>query len=168
MLGEGDGRFLAAFVKRSPDATIDSVDCSREMMRVAARRLPVRDGVRLHHADARAFPLRSGTYDLVVTHFFLDCFSTEESSELISRIARAAAPRARWLISEFHQPARGLGRYWTGLVIRACYFGFRLLTGLETKQLPDYRGAMEANGFQRLRYELAHGGLLISELWERG
>jgi hypothetical protein len=52
-------------------------------------------------------------------------------------------------------------------LIRICYFSFRLTTGLETTELPEYRTALEAEGFKRVRYRVALGGLLISELWER-
>jgi ubiquinone/menaquinone biosynthesis C-methylase UbiE len=167
MLGEGDGRFLAAFVRDNDQAEVDSIESSREMMRLAADRIRGRGRVTFHHADARLVGLPAGEYDLVVTHFFLDCFSTEESAGLISRISGAAAPRARWLISEFDQHGEGFARYWTALLIRCCYFFFRLTTGLETTRLPEYRGALRANGFARMRYKEALGGLLISELWER-
>jgi SAM-dependent methyltransferase len=167
MLGEGDGRFLGAFVQRSQQSSVDSVEISLEMMRLAKCRAENGGRVVFHCADARLFSFPEGAYDLIATHFFLDCFSTEDSAALITRIAYAAAPKAEWLISEFHQPANGLAHYWTGILIRACYFGFRLTTGLETKRLPEYREALKANGFRRMRAELASGGLLISELWER-
>jgi ubiquinone/menaquinone biosynthesis C-methylase UbiE len=167
MLGEGDGRFLAAFVRANKQAAIDSVESSREMMRLAAGRVSARERVTFHHADARRFSFPEGDYDLIVTHFFLDCFSTEETADLISSIARAAAPRARWLISEFHQPGKGFARYWTGPLIRVCYFFFRVATGLETTQLPAYREALHASGFRRASHQFGWRGLLISELWER-
>lgn len=171
MLGEGDGRFLAAFVAASVLSAVDSIDNSRAMLRLSSDRIRQRTAaswrVTFHHADARNFSLRSGAYDLIVTHFFLDCFSTEESARLISQICCAAAPGARWLISEFHQPANGLARLWIAPLIRLAYFFFRLTTGLETTRLPEYREALRAGGFERSRHRLARGGLLISELWER-
>jgi SAM-dependent methyltransferase len=168
ILGEGDGRFLAAFFRLSKYSVVDAVETSREMIRLAlARAGMARRRVTFHHADARLFALGEGQYDLIVTHFFLDCFSTEESRCLISRISAAAAPRARWLISEFHQPYEGFARYWTASLIRVCYLFFRLTTGLETSQLPEYREALRANGFRRAHHQTERGGLLISELWER-
>ncbi len=167
MLGEGDGRFMAAFVRQNEQATVDSIESSREMTRLAALRVRANERVAFHNADARLFAIPAVEYDLIVTHFFLDCFSSEECAGLISSISGAAAPRARWLLSEFHQPEEGFARYWTALLIRICYFCFRLATGLKTTQLPEYRGALRANGFARMRYKEALGGLLISELWER-
>src|SRR5215467_13731897 len=71
VLGDGDGRGLAALLRANPRATVDSIDLSAGMLRLARRRIG--DGqVALHHADARTAPLRESEYDLIVTHFFLD------------------------------------------------------------------------------------------------
>ncbi len=107
------------------------------------------------------------TYDLIATHFFLDCFSTAEVESVIERIASWAAPRAKWLVSEFAQPADPVARLWTGAVIRSLYGAFRLTTGLRVTQLPDYRPAITRAGFVLRKQEHALGGLLVSELWER-
>ena len=53
--------------------------------------------------DALTRPLLEAEYDLIVTHFFLDCFNENCLELLTARVARAAAPRARWIISEFRR-----------------------------------------------------------------
>jgi ubiquinone/menaquinone biosynthesis C-methylase UbiE len=172
VLGDGDGRFLAALASRNERSEIDAVDLSREMIRLADGRLkragtcsPQR--VRLHHADALKCQLPAGRYDLIATHFFLDCFAPDETCKLISQIARAAAPDAKWLVSEFRHPESGFGRYRAGLMIWASYLFFRFATGLRTKTLPDYSRALVANGFRRCSYRMRSNGMLIAELWER-
>jgi ubiquinone/menaquinone biosynthesis C-methylase UbiE len=171
MLGDGDGRFLKVFLRNSPNSVVASIESSREMLALASARITsIPDAsarVSFRHADARSFPLPSGAYDLITTHFFLDCFSTMDTADLISRIARSATPRAQWLISEFRLPDAGLARYWAFLLIRTAYFFFRITTGLEITGLPEYRDALRANGFTLARSRTAHGGLLISELWQR-
>ncbi len=107
ILGDGDGRFTAEFLKRNPDARIDSIDLSAAMVRLAERRIrksgldPKR--VRLLLADARNAHL-CGSYDLVVSHYFLDCLANNEVENLVERVSRAASPGARWLVSEFRVP----------------------------------------------------------------
>jgi hypothetical protein len=107
------------------------------------------------------------SYDLIATHFFLDCFNTAEAGAIVHRIADWAAPRARWIVSEFAQPETSLGQIWTGAVIRSLYAAFRVTTGLRTIRLPDYRPALASVGFERKKQIHACGGLLVSELWER-
>ena len=175
MLGEGDGRFLAAFLKSNPRAEVDYVDLSARMLALAAQRARTTPGTgdvtsraRFHHADARTWPLPSaGVYDLVVTHFFLDCFTTEQLPPLLDRLASSTTPRARWIVSEFHQPTRGLAAWRAFLWITALYGFFRLATGLRVRALPVHRPALQALGFRLERAVTADAGLLVSELWQR-
>lgn len=168
ILGDGDGRFTAEFLKQNREAQVDSVDLSARMLRLASRRIAPRDRdrIRFHHADAITFDFQQ-TYDLIVTHFFLDCSSSEAVHSLSGRITQAVSEQALWLVSEFRIPAGRLKGKLAAFLIRSLYFAFRLLTGLQITRLPDYACALQQCGFRRKRYKLGAGGLLISELWQR-
>jgi ubiquinone/menaquinone biosynthesis C-methylase UbiE len=171
ILGDGDGRFTAEFLRQSAATSIDSVDLSSRMLSLAERRVHACPSspasVRFHHGDARKMDL-PGTYDLIVSHFFLDCFTPDEMSALVARIAGSACPQARWLISEFSLPDTGMRRWAAAFLIRAMYLFFRLVTGLHARCLPDYAPGLIGQGFRRVRRRSTWGGLLVSELWERG
>ena len=170
ILGDGDGRFTAEFLRRSAAVSIDSVDLSARMLGLAERRVrayssgPAR--ARFHHGDARTVNLPE-KYDLIVSHFFLDCFTPDEMSALVARIAEAACPRARWLISEFALPVAGIWRWAAVVLIRMMYLFFRVSTGLRAGCLPDYAPHLMMQGFRCVRHKSIWGGLLISQLWER-
>ncbi len=170
LLGDGDGRFLAEFVRRYPSVRIDVLDCSRRMLALAAHRAPACDRIHFHHSDAVRDPLPGRDYDLIVTHFFLDCFTPTELCDLVAKISAAAAPNARWILSEFHLPPAGWRRLRAKLWIGSLYFAFRVLTGLRARALPDYVAALRlrSQGFERRTQDLASAGLLTSELWKRG
>lgn len=170
ILGEGDGRFLNAFLSTNHQAEIDVVDNSGKMIAFAERRTRSNGGprVRFHQVDARSWlPPDGANYDLIVTHFFLDCFSDEELAPMMRRFGKAAAAECRWAISEFRQPAHGLFAWRARLWIGALYRLFGWITGLRVRQLPDHRGALEKNGFRRARSVVTDWGLLTAELWER-
>ncbi len=158
MLGDGDGRFLARLVRQGGE--IDYVDLSARMLALARSRAGS-ERVTYHHADARTAPLRPGEYDLIVSHFFFDCFEERDARALIERVARAAQPQAQWLVSEFRQPA------WAGLFLRGLYLFFRVTTGLKTKRLIDHRPLLAERRFHLVREETSRFGLLASELWTR-
>jgi len=169
--GEGDGRFLAALLRSNPTVQVTAVDASWKMTQIGNQkvsRLEPDQRARAEYvcADITTFAPPQPC-DLIATHFFLDCFSTEEAANIIGRVAQWATPRAQWLISEFTQPPTAVGRLWTGAIIRSLYAGFRLTTGLRTAHLPDYLPALAAAGFQLRKQLHATGGLLVSELWER-
>jgi ubiquinone/menaquinone biosynthesis C-methylase UbiE len=172
MLGEGDGRFLAKFVAprktpskhrestvRTPCLSVDYVDLSAEMLELARGRAGT-DGVAYHHADALTIPLPAVHYDLIVTHFFLDCLSEDEAKSLIEKISASVKPDARWLISEFREPTM-----WTRAIVQILYLFFRITTGLRTRSLVDHHPLLTRAGFVLVREETERFGLLASELW---
>lgn len=166
VLGDGDGRFLNAFVQAAPEAEVDALDSSPAMIALARRRTgPGR--VCFHRADAREFAFAPGAYDVIVTHFFLDCLTDAEVARLVPRIAAATATGARWLVSEFALPAGGLARWRAAVWIWLSYRAFGWATGLRARRLPDYGAALRAAGFGLERAEAACGGLLVSQLWRR-
>lgn len=165
VLGDGDGRFTAALMARSPPVRIDAVDASAAMLKQLQRRVRAAGALsrlRTLHADATA-ALPAGPYDLVCTHFFLDCLTTAEVQAL-TRVIRERMPQGRWVVSEFAIPS-GPAR-WPALVfIRGLYIAFGILTGLRTRTLPDYAAALRAGGFIRIAVHTRLCGLLRSELW---
>jgi ubiquinone/menaquinone biosynthesis C-methylase UbiE len=169
LYGDGDGRFLHQLLLRYPALEVDAVDSSVAMLRAAEARLPAacRSHVRFHHADARTFTPPAGPYDLVITHFFLDCFTADELRALIGRIRPHLAPQARWLVSEFAIPQGRFSALAGRVVVSLLYFAFRVLTGLRVTRLPDYPALLAANGFALLHSTTLLRGLLRSELWSQ-
>jgi SAM-dependent methyltransferase len=180
LYGDGDGRFLArllrAYAGLETGLEVDAVDSSRAMLRIAEARLTpdARVRVRFHHQDALRFmpspssdpgELSGAGYDLVITHFFFDCFHRDELHQLLDRIRPHLAPHARWLVSEFAIPQRALPALAARAVVGLLYTAFRLLTGLRANHLPDYAAVLEGHGFLLSRRTILLGGLLHCELW---
>jgi ubiquinone/menaquinone biosynthesis C-methylase UbiE len=166
MLGEGDGRFLARFAASYPEAQADYMDASARMLQLARARAGTRE-IRYIHGDILTTPLPKSAYDLIVTHFFLDCFNAEEQQRVITRLATAAHRATKWLVSEFRQPRRGWQALWSWLWLRIMYMFFGFSTGLRTTGLADHRPILGKQGFQLVREETSRFGLLASELWVR-
>jgi len=168
--GDGDGRFLSYLVRCLPQIEVASVDASRQMLHQAAHRLPSGAHVRLIQADAlecEVEALGEAPFDLVVTHFFLDCFSEAEIASLLSRVNTATEEHALWVVSEFALPKRNPARLAGKLIIRALYLAFGLLTGLRTRRLPEYGRVMQQTGWILEGRREWLSGLLVSECWRR-
>ena len=168
--GGGDGRFLARLIQFNSLIEVDFVDASPVMTRIAEQRIAGMGHrflrrVRFHVSDILEFEPRQKSYDLIVTNFFLDCFSNEEIPLVISHLRRWTRPGAQWIVSEFHEADGMIGRLWTRAVIRALYAAFRIATGLRVVQLPNYHQGLLAQNFSPRRAELAFGGLLCSSIW---
>lgn len=178
LLGEGDGRFGAALLAARPGITVDVVDGSARMLDRARGRYPEGSQARFHHAEARGWlraygeERRTGAaepFDLIVTLFFLDCFSGDELPGLTGEIAGVAANGARWLVADFRQPAGSGARARAARAgLNGMYAFFRWTTGLRTRRLADFRPHLHARGFRRQRAARALGGWLIAEGWRAG
>ena len=164
MLGEGDGRFLARFSQANPLASIDYVDSSARMLGLARSRCGT-SRICYKSANARDLVLPGAAYDLICTHFFLECFEARDVELLTQRLANAACPGAKWLISEFRQPQRGWRAVWAWLWLRTLYLFFGIATHLGTRRLADHRPVLAKHGFRLELEETSRFGLLSSELW---
>ena len=166
VLGDGDGRFTARLLETNAEIVVDAVDASSAMLRALRHRAGVHSGrVRTICADLRSWEPAGQSYDLVVSHFFLDCLTTEEVGALARRLRSSISPRTRWVISEFSVPPNGFGRVIAQPVVSGLYAAFGLLTGLQTRRLPDYAQAIQEQGFRCDRRQTFLRGMLVCELW---
>lgn len=169
VLGDGDGRFLAALMATNRNLEAEAVDSSATMLHLLCKRCEasasdVSTRLRIQRTSALAF-VPTAPYDLVATHFFLDCLSQADLESLIFRIAPALAPGALWVISDFRIPP-GFMCFPARIAVRFLYLAFRILTGLRTTRLPDYAKPLVRAGLTRIEYHHSLAGLLTTELWQ--
>ncbi|MBV6432850.1 MAG: hypothetical protein IANPNBLG_02997 [Bryobacteraceae bacterium] len=169
ILGEGDGRFLARLLALNDAAWVDVVDASGSMLALARGRVPppAAGRVRFHRRNALLAPLPGDGYDLIVTHFFLDCFSTDDAARMIARLSAALRPGGEWIVSEFQEPSGRLARLHARLWLFVMYAFFRLATGLTADKLPPYSTLLSAAGLVIEEQQQARWGLMVSQLWRK-
>jgi SAM-dependent methyltransferase len=166
VLGDGDGRFTALLLRANPEIHIDAVDASSAMLKELLSRSG--SGAMRVHAfctDARTWLPANPPYDLVVTHFFLDCLTSGEVQSLAEKIGAAVSPSALWLVSEFAVPEGRVACMAGKCIISFLYGAFGVLTGLPIRTLPDHGRALESSGFVIKQSRAWLGGLLVSEMW---
>jgi SAM-dependent methyltransferase len=170
VLGDGDGRFTARLLRANPAVLIDAVDASAAMLRALMRRAgPDADRLQAHLADLRSWEIPASIAqppcDLIATHFFLDCLTTEEVRLLAGMLRSAVCPSALWVVSEFAVPEGWFGRWIARPLVAALYASFGWLTGLDVHSLPNHPAALREAGFVLVERRSRLGGLLIAELW---
>jgi cyclopropane fatty-acyl-phospholipid synthase-like methyltransferase len=167
VMGDGDGRFLAQLMRQNAHLEAEAVDSSAAMLGLVQQRVAVAgasDRLTVRREDARGFS-PSGDYDLVATHFFLDCLTTEEVIALAERIRSHLLPGAVWVVSDFAIP-RGIFALPARLIVSLLYALFGLLTELEVRRLPRLGAAFRSAGFSLVDRKQWLGGLLCSEMWQ--
>jgi ubiquinone/menaquinone biosynthesis C-methylase UbiE len=151
LLGEGNGRFLEALLTAHPRTQVTCVDASAAMLerahtRLAAKRIDATN-VRFVHADIFTWDAPPRHFDLIASHFFLDCFRPEEIDRLVEGISAAATEDAQWLLADFCEPASGPARWRARLILRSMYLFFRRVTGLSGSRLVPPDSFFPIHGF---------------------
>jgi ubiquinone/menaquinone biosynthesis C-methylase UbiE len=167
VLGEGTGRFVTALVKEQPDVRLTCIDSSAGMLKQVRKALQKAgaDNAELIHANILDWEPPREKFDLIASHFFLDCFPPEELKRIIQKISSAAKPEAFWLISDFSVPSAGLAKIRARAILRLMYVFFRLFTQLEATTLVSPDKYLKANNFILQERMIIEWGLLHSDLW---
>ena len=137
------------------------------MLARARKRVERLDGINFICADALAWTAPEGAFDLIVTHFFLDCFRAEQLELLIAGLARAAGPRANWLLADFRTAPAGMARFRSRVILWLMYRFFCAATQMPATTLTPPDAFLERHGF-RLRERVVYDwGLLHSDRWQK-
>ena len=163
--GEGDGRTLARLIVIAPQAQIDVLELSGEMIKLSRRRAGHSDHVHFRQENALTAFWPHQYYDGIVTLFFLDCFNEDEARGLIHRLVRAMTPGAVWLVGEFAIPEQGWRRCLATIWIWTMYRFFAAITGLRTRALPPIGRLLTEAGLRQLEWSEKRWGLIRSKVW---
>jgi ubiquinone/menaquinone biosynthesis C-methylase UbiE len=172
IVGEGNGRFLCELLRLHSEVEVDCVDASQQMLQLARNRVDRElpsdaERVRFLHQDIISWAAPEHRYDLLVTHFFLDCFPEPALIGVIKKLVRTATEDATWLLADFYIPKNGVmrlrGRGW----LAAMYLFFRITARIEGSELIDPTPFLRAEGFAVSRQHLFRRGMLKSEIWRK-
>ncbi len=168
VVGEGDGRFLRELLRKYPDLEVDCVDASARMLELARDRTASNKArVRFLHEDVLTWSPGENTYDLVVTHFFLDCFTGIEIEKVVASLARAATRDAVWLLADFSMPATLFANWHARAWLWSMHCFFRTVAGISARRLTNPSSFLEEHGFRSVNQRYSQFGLVKSELWQR-
>jgi len=169
--GEGNGRFLVECRRKWRQARIVCADASGRMLALARRRLERcesgSDRIEFLRADVLDWLPPKRKFDLIVTHFFLDCFQPEQLQEIVSKLGVAARPKAAWLLADFQSPQFGLSRLRAQLILKTMYLFFRIATRLPAGALSSPDPYLARSEFVLNERRVSEWGLLHSDLWQR-
>lgn len=169
MLGEGHGRFLVEVLRKFPETQVTCLDASAGMIAQARKALRrhglATDRVTFIQCDALEWWPPLQVYDLIVTHFFLDCFRPDQLQRLIPAIASSATQSARWLVADFQEAPSGWQRLRSRLILGLMYRFFRTVTRLPARNLTCPDPLLRQAGLHLQGEQVFEWGLLRSACW---
>ncbi|MBU62618.1 MAG: hypothetical protein CMI26_08960 [Opitutae bacterium] len=168
LLGEGDGRFLEKLTSINKNCQITVLDASPIMLGLAKEKVPVTFQGKIHFCeeDVTIFPFACEAFDVVVSHFFLDCFTEETLTALLKNISSTLHPGGKWLIADFVEPSldtiRSINQF---ISLRILYVFFRLICGIEAHKVVSPNKMLKAHGLHESHCISFSKGLLKSLIY---
>lgn len=175
ILGDGDGRLLEAILLSGStdddfERSITSVDQSSQMLRrqqTRADESPAKRSLTLVHANALTYQPEQGAFDVIVTPFFLDCFSNAELRVAMPLWVAGLQRDGVWYHVDFVLPDRGWRRVRARFLSRAMHVFFGVMTGLRNRELVDLHPLFVDLGFERTQNILSPDGMIASSIYRR-
>lgn len=167
LAGEGHGRFLPECVARFPEASILVVDSSARMLEIA-RGKTTSERVTFVRADMLEWEGPAAEFDLIVTHFFLDCFPPQGLATVVAKLGKMATPEAEWLLADFEIPTTPVAGWRSRIIVTLLYCFFRIVCRLKARALVPPEEEITKAGFRLHQRRTYEWGLLKAERWRRG
>jgi len=167
LIGEGNGRFLSEVVKQTSSASITVVDSSTRMLAAASRRIATincSSRIELIHSDILEWRAAPGSYDRIVTDFFLDLFPPDRISRVVEKISQLAMENCLWINVDFTLEKQSLSRKF---LMWAQYRFFRIFARIEAARLFDAAPMIRNAGWEVLETRLLDSGLISASLLSR-
>lgn len=168
LLGDGDGRFLEQVSKIGTEAKIVSVDSSAKMINLSQIKVkPSHLNVEFYCSKIENFkPSKSFNPDLIIAHFFLDCFTHDEALLILDRISQWASVDAKFIISDFSITKNmSFHRVYQKTLTSIMISFFCLFCGISARILPNIPKIMTSSGWNCLSQKRSKHGFINSWIW---
>ncbi len=160
-IGGGTGTSLKKLVSLKPQAHIDFVETSEQMILRAAQKVSSESLVNFFHSSIEEF--EGGGYDVIITEFFFDLFEKEKIETLVSIIAPKLSSKGCWIDTDFRKPDKVFHK----ILLGTMYLFFKLTSKIEVNGLVETKLIMSENGFRVLNEEKSNSGFISSQLLVR-
>ena len=132
--GGGTGWILEEIAKRHPEGLcITYVDISEKMIALSKKKQVGKNQVVFINEPIQNVTFHQ-QFDVVMTPFVLDNFSEDTTLRIFRKIDEHLIPGGLWLFTDFQ--LAGKHQLWQKPLLKMMYFFFRVVCGIEAKQLP--------------------------------
>jgi ubiquinone/menaquinone biosynthesis C-methylase UbiE len=171
IIGGGSGKFLLEAIKQGLAEQYYYIDISDTMIKLAQRKIE----------KQLAFPLNSVTFicgsyqdipttkkfDLIVTLYFLGCFSEAELSIIMAKLYAQLTIEGTWFFTDFNVPDDSFRNFIFKNITQLLYGIFNLFCNWGLNRLPDFNKVFGRYDFKILHEKYFLGGLLVGRIYKK-
>jgi len=164
IIGGGTGWLLKELIHINPTCKIWYIEASSSMIDAAKSKVKGAEQKHLFfiHGTENSIP-QEIQYDVVITNFFFDLFSSTTLASVISKINASLSLNGIWLVSDFiHQD-----KWWQRVLLSTMYFFFRLTCGIESGTLPCWEQSLAEAGLKEERAQFFYSSFIKSAFFVR-
>ena len=134
--GGGTGWILDEIAQKFPSGlNITYIDKSSEMIRLSKKRNYALNTIEFINEDIEDVRLSHQKYNVILTPFFLDCFSQSIFQSIFKKLDDSLMPGGLWLNVDFYLSAAS--KQWQKVLIKIMYVFFRMTCKIEASKLPS-------------------------------
>jgi ubiquinone/menaquinone biosynthesis C-methylase UbiE len=163
IIGGGTGQILESIAKLYPSGLhITYVEISANMMALSRKRYVGQNEVIYITQDIASLNLTQ-QFDVVITAFLFDNFSTQQLDEIFPRIHQRLKPQGLWLNTDFQLT----GPAWQKAMLKAMYYFFKLLKAVKVTQLPNTSEVFMKHQYQLLAKKTFYKNFIIAKAYKK-
>ncbi len=159
IVGGGRGKILE-WLPRDFGLQIDYVELSKKMLQQANARSSAGNDVTFKHQDIHGV---QGHYDIIITNFFLDCFSDFTLENVLLHLKNQLNHNGKFLVTDFYPKESAQNRF----LLSAMHRFFRMTVGLEAQGLTDIHEKVKGANLSPIKMEFFNSGTVFSAVYQR-
>ena len=166
IIGGGTGRFLVDLMKSGKVDKVTYVDISPGMIKKAEskiKKLASSDRVSFICGGLDSIPEEK--FDLICTHYFLDCFPEDQLPEVMAKLNHFLSDNGDWHFTDFYlnESSSFIQRKTVGFL----YWFFRLSCGIKVRKLANFENQFEDVGLSEFKNKFFRRRLIKTAIYRK-
>jgi len=172
IIGGGTGWFLLALLRRVGVERVLYVEKSPKMLSYSRDLIAKEAPEHLSRVEFRlgteeSITAADGPFDVIVTNFFLDLFSDENSAAVAEGLFAHFAQTGRWLFVDFKMPDRFMARMTAHALFKVMFTFFNVTAKMESRRPPNYERIFGRLGLRVLEERTFYASIISAQLLTR-
>ncbi len=160
ILGGGTGWLLAELLTEKPNCEVWYVEASAKMIIRSRNRIVQGQAVHFIHGTEDDIP-QTLNFDVAITNFYLDLFSSLSLPLVINKIQRSLKPGSLWIVTDFVKNKK----WWQASMLKIMYWFFRSTCGIESTGLPPWPVLIGDAGFAKVSSKFFYKNFIEAVVW---
>ncbi len=163
IIGGGTGQILESIAKLHPSGLhITYVEISANMMELSRKRNVAQNKIIYITEDIAQLSLTQ-EFDLIITAFLFDNFSTQIIHKIFPKIHQCLVPNGLWLNTDFQLT----GPIWQKVMLKSMYYFFSVLNAVNVTQLPDTEQVFTAYHYQLTAKKTFYRNFIVTKAYKK-